>query len=412
MSPTTSLTSLVVVHPHSSKPLTSLSRNLWVPSGARGVFGGQVIAQSLLAASSTISSPLGLHSTHCYFLLPAHAQPTIEYRVEKLRDGKSYASRLVRAWQGDREVFVLLASYTLPPTILPSGLGNRVAETENEAKDDGLKVSNSLRFSSPPSTTSSATVKNVTPASSPIEDRRTSKRESSSSNNNNPGFQEKYQVPFAEDLLPWEECEEEAVRWQKWMDERGDKFKGNTKTFLEEYIRERRESPVSIARALTREHDISANHHVRMSWLRARLDPSEKPNEETVKAMIAYMTDFQFIGTASRSVGLHQSSTPRLGMLASLDHSIHFYPFPSNFDPSAPLLHVMESQVVDVASGRGTVKGYVYTQDGVLVAVTSQEGVVRADLRGLEAKGLVEGGAVEDDESERKGKRKTVKAKL
>ncbi|KAK8854686.1 acyl-CoA thioesterase II [Kwoniella newhampshirensis] len=389
MSPTTSLASLVDVHPHPSRPLTSLSHNLWVPSGARGVFGGQVIAQSLLASSSTVAPPLGLHSTHCYFLLPARAQPTIEYRIEKLRDGKSYASRLVRAWQGDREVFVLLASYTLPPTKLPPNLGGGravVHEGESQA-DDGLKVSNSLRFVSSPN------VKEITSTSSHT-------KEVQQDN----GFQEKYQAPLPENLLPWEECEEEAVRWQKWMDEKGSRFTGTKRKFLQEYIRERRESPVSIARALTKDHD--GNHHIRMSWLRARLDPSEKPSEETVKAMIAYMTDFQFIGTASRSVGLHQSSTPRLGMLASLDHSIHFYPFPANFDPSKPLLHVMESQAVDVASGRGTVKGCVYTLDGVLVAVTGQEGVVRADLRGLEAKGLVEGGAVEEDE-ERK-----VKAKL
>lgn len=129
------------------------------------------------------------------------------------------------------------------------------------------------------------------------------------------------------------------------------------------------------------------------------------------QAMIAYMTDFQFIGTASRSVGLTWSSTPRLGMLASLDHTTHFYPFPEDFDPSQPLLHVMESVTADVGSGRGLVRGSVYTKEGRLIAATLQEGVVRADLKGLDTaemgKGIMEGGGVGDEDE-----LKSVKAKL
>jgi acyl-CoA thioesterase 8 len=123
--------------------------------------------------------------------------------------------------------------------------------------------------------------------------------------------------------------------------------------------------------------------------------------------MIAYMSDFQYIGVASRSVGLTRISKPRLGMLASLDHSTHFYPIPADFDPSSPILHVMEAAIVDVPAGRGVVRGLIYTQNGVLLATTSQEGVVRADL-GKAEKGLVEGrGVGEEDEAKAE-----VKAKL
>jgi acyl-CoA thioesterase 8 len=159
-----------------------------------------------------------------------------------------------------------------------------------------------------------------------------------------------------------------------------------------------------------------------MLWMKARLQPDEKPDIETIKAslashqypdanqqaMIAYISDFQFIGTASRAVGLTRVSAPRLGMLASLDHSTHFYPLPPNFDPSSPILHVMEGVVVDVASGRGVVRGLIYTEDGVLIATTLQEGVVRADTRGKKERGLVEGrGLGEEGEADDK-----VKAKL
>ncbi|WWD02254.1 acyl-CoA thioesterase II [Kwoniella europaea PYCC6329] len=391
MVPFARLTDLVGVSAHPFASDISISKPLWVPSGARGVFGGQVIAQSLAAASRTISSPFGLHSMHCYFLLPAHANPDIEYRVERLRDGKSYSNRLVRAWQGDREVFVLLASYTVPPTTLPENFN--LASNSHQGK---IKISHTLRFA------------NETEDKSQSPNRPLSILTSS--------VQPTYQNPFPPHLKPWEECFPEEDRWQRFFDEKCQEWKGARRRFLEEYIKERRESPVGIARARVKRSDLSQNEetedspvHTRMSWLHARLDPSENPDIETVKAMIAYMTDFQFIGTASRSVGLHQSSTPRIGMLASLDHSIHFYPFPEGFDPSAPLLHVMESQSVNIASGRGVVQGRVYTKEGVLIAVTAQEGVVRADLKGLEARGLVEGGAVGDDKDENK---KKIQAKL
>ncbi|WVQ95093.1 acyl-CoA thioesterase II [Kwoniella sp. CBS 9459] len=403
MPPFASLSSLIDVRPppssstsssSSSSQDKSISTSLWVPSGARGVFGGQVIAQSLSAASRTISPPLGLHSLHCYFLLPAHGEPDIEYRVERLRDGKSYANRLVRAWQGNREVFVLLASYTLPPVPLPADLVSASANGRS-SNEEKTKVSHSLRF---------ALQQTEEPSSSSQQDRvpDSAKRQAAKC-----GFQPKFQVSFPMGLKPYEECEEEEHKWTKFLETKAKDWTGNRRKFLEEYIRERKESPVSIATAKTIEGETSSSREVepevqqtRLSWLRARLHPSEKPDVETIKAMIAYMTDFQFIGTASRSVGLHQGSTPRLGMLASLDHTIHFYPFPDDFDPSAPLLHVMESQAVDVASGRGVVQGRVYTSQGVLIAVTSQEGVVRADLKGLVAKGLVEGGAVGEEEKD------------
>jgi acyl-CoA thioesterase 8 len=68
----------------------------------------------------------------------------------------------------------------------------------------------------------------------------------------------------------------------------------------------------------------------------------------------------------------------------------------------------MESVITDVASGRGVVRGLIYTEDGVLIATTLQEGVVRADTRGKKERGLVEGrGLGEEGEADNK-----VKAKL
>lgn len=138
-----------------------------------------------------------------------------------------------------------------------------------------------------------------------------------------------------------------------------------------------------------------------MVWIHAKLSAGEKPSTElakvsipasraptlpprlqqlTLQAMVAYMTDFQFIGTAAQSVGLTWTSQPRLGMLASLDHTTHFYPLPDDFSPGEPLLHVMQAVAADVGSGRGLVRGALYTKAGRLIGTTLQEGVVRASF--------------------------------
>ena len=114
--------------------------------------------------------------------------------------------------------------------------------------------------------------------------------------------------------------------------------------------------------------------------------------------MVAYMTDFQFIGTAAQSVGLTWTSQPRLGMLASLDHTTHFYPLPDDFSPGEPLLHVMQSVAADVGSGRGLVRGALYTKAGMLIGTTLQEGVVRASF-GKDKEGLEKDGARQSGES-------------
>jgi len=74
-----------------------------------------------------------------------------------------------------------------------------------------------------------------------------------------------------------------------------------------------------------------------------------------------------------------------VGMTSTIDHSIYFYN--DDFDCGDWLLHVMVSP--RTGSGRGTMYGRMYTRDGILVAVTSQEGVVRANIRGPEDLGVV-----------------------
>ena len=75
------------------------------------VFGGQVLAQALTAASRTVVVTRVLHSLHAYFLIPGRTDIPIVYDVESVRDGGSFSSRRVVARQGGRVIFYLSSSF-------------------------------------------------------------------------------------------------------------------------------------------------------------------------------------------------------------------------------------------------------------------------------------------------------------
>lgn len=80
--------------------------------GTSRVFGGQVLAQSIIAASRTVDEGT-IHSLHSYFLRAGDAEAPIVYNVERNRDGRSFKSRRVVAIQHGRPIFTLAASFQL-----------------------------------------------------------------------------------------------------------------------------------------------------------------------------------------------------------------------------------------------------------------------------------------------------------
>jgi acyl-CoA thioesterase-2 len=77
------------------------------------VFGGQVAAQALRSVAHTVGPDLHVHSLHSYFLLPGDTAVPIVYDVERIRDGRSFATRRVVARQHGRSIFYLTASFQL-----------------------------------------------------------------------------------------------------------------------------------------------------------------------------------------------------------------------------------------------------------------------------------------------------------
>ncbi len=74
------------------------------------VFGGQVIAQALVAASRTVEGRAP-HSLHAYFILPGDPVEPILFEVDRIRDGRSFATRRVVARQRGEAIFVLSSSF-------------------------------------------------------------------------------------------------------------------------------------------------------------------------------------------------------------------------------------------------------------------------------------------------------------
>jgi acyl-CoA thioesterase-2 len=86
------------------------------PGGDRiRVFGGQVAGQALIAAGRTVANldgpPRFVHSLHAYFLRPGDPQIPILYQVDRIRDGRSFATRRVTAIQSGEAIFSLSASF-------------------------------------------------------------------------------------------------------------------------------------------------------------------------------------------------------------------------------------------------------------------------------------------------------------
>ncbi len=81
--------------------------------GWQRVFGGQVIAQALMAAQRTVDSERFIHSLHAYFMRPGDPSVPIVYQVERIRDGSSFNTRRAVAIQHGKAIFALSASFQL-----------------------------------------------------------------------------------------------------------------------------------------------------------------------------------------------------------------------------------------------------------------------------------------------------------
>jgi acyl-CoA thioesterase-2 len=81
----------------------------WMPQGR--VFGGQVLAQSITAAMRTVDDDRVVHSMHGYFLRPGNIDKPITFAVDRIHDGRSFATRRTQAYQDGIPILSLIASF-------------------------------------------------------------------------------------------------------------------------------------------------------------------------------------------------------------------------------------------------------------------------------------------------------------
>lgn len=91
----------------------NLFRGVSPPYSPTRVFGGQVAGQAVVAAGRTVEPDRAVHSLHSYFLRPGDPRVPIIFDVERIRDGRSFTTRRVRAVQHGEVIFTLSASFQL-----------------------------------------------------------------------------------------------------------------------------------------------------------------------------------------------------------------------------------------------------------------------------------------------------------
>jgi len=80
-----------------------------MPTGR--IFGGQVLAQAIIAADRTTTADRVPHSMHGYFLRPGDAMRGLTFSVDRIHDGRSFSTRRTQAFQAGVPIFSMIASF-------------------------------------------------------------------------------------------------------------------------------------------------------------------------------------------------------------------------------------------------------------------------------------------------------------
>jgi acyl-CoA thioesterase-2 len=260
----------------------NLFRGYTPPRSLPRIYGGQVVAQSLVAAYKTVENRI-CHSLQCYFIRPGDPLQPVLYQVERSRDGSSFTTRRVIAIQKGEQIFNLACSFQIPET--------------------GFDHQSEMPAAPPPESVLTDLVRFETA----VVDR-----------------------PEIKDLMQRRPIDTRPV----------DPI---------DMINPQRAGPTQ------------------MVWFR-----TYEPIPDDIafnQCVLAYASDYALLGTSIRPHGVPFYSKLQT---ASLDHAIWFHR-PTNFHDWH--LYVMDSP--SASGARGFNRGTIYRQDGVLVASTVQEGLIR-----------------------------------
>lgn len=256
------------------------------PGGVGRIFGGQIIAQALVAATHTVAPDRAVHSLHAYFIRPGDESFPAEYWVERDFDGRSYSNRRVVAKQGDKVILNVTASFQRPE----KGLHHQDAMPDVPQPED---LPNESALQAEFIDQIPAAMRDHVSRPRPVEWRPVSKR--------------------------------------GWMS-------------------------VEPAPAL------------QQGWFRLAKPIGDDPLLH--RAILAYITDMQLLGTCAMPHGLNWMRGELVS--ASIDHSVWMH---DDFRVDEWML--FHSNSPWSGGGRGLNFGSIFTRDGRLIASVSQEGMIR-----------------------------------
>ena len=98
---------LLALEHHGADTYVGLS----IPTSWDRVYGGQVLAQGLKAAASTVDVRYRVHSLHAYFIRGGDLNEPIRYEVDRIRNGRSFTTRRVVAIQRGEAILNMSASF-------------------------------------------------------------------------------------------------------------------------------------------------------------------------------------------------------------------------------------------------------------------------------------------------------------
>lgn len=302
------------------------TRPLWRPPGARGIYGGAVIAQCLAAAQRTVPDKFVIHSMHCYFVLAGNAEIPVIYHVERVRQGRSFATRTVQARQRGGVIFTVTMSFT----------------REDSAGTKKIEHAAKMPQVPPPVDLSE---ENEADLRSPFVIQRIGM-----TNENSPNPEEK--------------------KVQQWFKARG--------TISEEGGHEAHLNALaymtdsSFIGTVAKVHKVwrfgSTKNAKLLKRLRntdaATLKRIQGMDDEIIKELKSMSTD------ENGEIILNGQRRPELGMMVSLDHTIYFHE-PKAFRADEWMFTEMESPWA--GDGRGLVLQKIFTKEGKLIATCVQE---------------------------------------
>ncbi|KAH6854860.1 thioesterase-like superfamily-domain-containing protein [Chaetomium sp. MPI-CAGE-AT-0009] len=323
------VTELAVLGPN----IFTNTRQPWHPPGARGIYGGAVIAMCLAAAQRTLAPDFLVHSCHCYFLLAGSSELPILFHVEQVRDGRSFATRTVQARQRGRCIFTTTISFV------------RDSSASSDGGEAGKGPTKTLEVSHASEIPRGADGQPLRP---PPDDYAGEPELIS-------------QGPFQGDRIEvvdvggGDKPGEKVTR--QWVRARG-KIAGGQAAQLEALA------------YVSDSYFIGTISRIHKLWrfpFRAE-DYDQLP--EDLRAKVKTLHHWEGMGDDPREM----VGRPTIGMMVSLDHTIYFHE-PTKVRADDWMLTEMQSPWA--GDGRGVVMQKIFSKDGTLLATCVQEGLVR-----------------------------------